>query len=92
MGKFGKELIESMQQAARHAAGKRVQAKEIKQRHRTFATAELSDKRVKAMAPHAWTRGMRVSTPSLSRSSTSEANFGPSAKSLLALASPKAHR
>ena len=24
MGKFGKELIESMQQAARHAAGKRV--------------------------------------------------------------------
>jgi hypothetical protein len=69
MGKFGKELIESMQQAARHAAGKRVQAKEIKQRHRTFATAELSDKRVKAMAPHAWTRGMRVSTPSLSRSS-----------------------
>ena len=24
MGKFGKELIESMQQAARHAAGKKV--------------------------------------------------------------------
>ena len=24
MGKFGKELIESMQQAAKHAAGKRV--------------------------------------------------------------------
>ncbi len=48
MGKFGKELIESMQQAARHAAGKNALAKRIKPRRRSFATAELSDERVQA--------------------------------------------
>jgi hypothetical protein len=49
MGKFGKELIESMQQAAKHAAGKKVRAKEIKPRRRTIAPAELSDERVQAI-------------------------------------------
>jgi len=49
MGKFGKELIESMQQAVQHAASKKVLAKKVKPRRRTFATAGLSDERVKAV-------------------------------------------
>jgi hypothetical protein len=48
MGKFGKELIESMQQAARHAAGKKGRGLR-KQRRHSFATAELSDVRVQAI-------------------------------------------
>jgi hypothetical protein len=46
MGKFGKELIESTQQAARHAAGKNGLRK---QRRRSFATAEMPDEKVQAI-------------------------------------------
>lgn len=49
MGKFGKELIESMQQAAGHAAGRKGLSKAIKQHRRSFATAKLSDERVRAI-------------------------------------------
>jgi hypothetical protein len=48
MGKFGEELIESMQQAARHAAGKKV-AKGFKLHRRSFATAQLSDEQAKTV-------------------------------------------
>jgi hypothetical protein len=47
MSKFGKELIESMLQAARQAAGQKVRG--IRHR-RGFATAELSDERAEAIA------------------------------------------
>ena len=50
MGKFGEEQIESMQQAARHAAGKKGSAKEFKLHRRSFATAELSDEQAKKVA------------------------------------------
>ena len=50
MKKFGKELIEGMRQAARHAVGKKVHGPEIKTHRRSFATAELSDKRAQAIA------------------------------------------
>jgi hypothetical protein len=49
MGKFGKELIESMQQAVRHAAGKKGMAKGFKLHRRGFATAELSDEQAKTI-------------------------------------------
>ena len=48
MGKFGKELIESTQQAARHAAGKKVRGLR-KLRRRSFATAEMPDEKVQAI-------------------------------------------
>jgi len=47
MGKLGKELIESMQQAVRHAAGKKGSAKGFKLHRCSFATAELSDEQAK---------------------------------------------
>jgi putative transcriptional regulator len=43
MGKFGKELIESMQQAAKHAAGKKVRGLRV-------SRVELPD--VKAIRPY----------------------------------------
>jgi hypothetical protein len=42
MGKFGKELIESMQQAVKHAASKKEAVKEIKPRRRTASEANLA--------------------------------------------------
>ncbi len=48
MGKFGEELIESMQQAARHAAGGKMRGLRTK-RCRSFATAELSDEKAHAL-------------------------------------------
>jgi hypothetical protein len=50
MKKFGRELIEGMRQAARHAAGKKVRGPEIKTHRRSFATAELSDEQAQAIA------------------------------------------
>ena len=49
MGKFGKELIESMQQAARHAAGKKGVVEGFKLHRRGFATDELSDEQAKTI-------------------------------------------
>jgi hypothetical protein len=49
MARFGKELIESMQQAAEHAAARKVPVKKIKRHRRSFATAELSDERAQAI-------------------------------------------
>ncbi len=50
MTRFGKELIESLQQAVGHAAGKKVRGMRIKRHRRSFATAELSDERAQAVA------------------------------------------
>jgi hypothetical protein len=50
MGRFGKELIESMRQAARLSVGKKA-AKMIKQNRRSCATAELSGERIRAIRP-----------------------------------------
>ena len=49
MGKLGKELIESMQQAVRHASRKKGVAKGFMLHRRGFATAELSDEQVKTI-------------------------------------------
>jgi hypothetical protein len=49
MARFGKELIESMQQAAEHAAARKVPVEKIKRHRRSFATAELSDERAQAI-------------------------------------------
>jgi hypothetical protein len=49
MGKFGEELIESMRQAARYAAGKKRIAEGFKLHRRGFATTELSNEQAKTI-------------------------------------------
>jgi hypothetical protein len=49
MGRLGKELIESMQQAARHAAGRKGSVNGFKLHRRGFATAELSDEQARTI-------------------------------------------
>ena len=48
MTKFGKDLIKSTRQAAGDAAGKKELAKKTSHR-RSFATADLSDERVRTI-------------------------------------------
>jgi hypothetical protein len=48
MGKYKKEPIDSLEQAAPHSVGRKVPSREIKHR-RSFATAELSDEQVQAI-------------------------------------------
>ena len=62
MGKFGKELIESMQQAARHAAGKKVRgAARVQSRIVRCEAIRLSLK----MSQHHFAAAYRIPLPTL---------------------------
>jgi len=73
MGKFGKELIESMQQAARHAAGKKVRGLQVSK----FELPDVKAIRLSLrMSQHHFAAAYRIPLPTLKKLGARTAHAG----------------